>query len=92
MLVEDLGPLDGMLFVFDDEHAGSFWMKDTLIDLDIAWFDESGTLVGTAMMVPCTSDPCVTYSPGAAFQFAIEAPAGSLGFIEQGTRLIVPSG
>ncbi len=92
MFVEDLGPLDGMLFVFDAEHAGTFWMKDTLIALDIAWFDESGTLVGTAMMVPCTSETCTKYSPGPVFQFAIEAPAGALGFIEQSTRLVVPVG
>lgn len=91
MFVEDLGPLDGMLFVFDDEHTGTFWMKDTLIDLDIAWFDGSGTFVGAALMVPCVSDSCERYSPGPPFQFAIEAPAGSLGFINQDTRLAVPT-
>ncbi len=90
MFVDDLGDLDGMLFVFESERSGSFWMKDTLIDLDIAWFDDAGVLVGATTMVPCVADPCPSYDPGAPFRYAVEAPAGDLSFVDTGTGLVVP--
>ncbi len=89
MWVEDLGDLGGMLFVFESERPGSFWMKDTLIDLDIAWFDDAGVLVGSTTMVPCVAEPCPSYSPGVPFRYAVEAPAGALSFVDAGTGLVV---
>lgn len=35
----NLQPYRGMLFVFDREEQQCFWMKNTLIPLDIIWFD-----------------------------------------------------
>ncbi len=90
MFVRDLGDLDGMLFVLDAERPGSFWMKDTVIPLDIAWFDDAGLFVGAATMVPCTEDPCPSYSPGAPFRYAVEAPAGALSFVDAATGLVLP--
>lgn len=79
MFVTDLGDLDGMLFVFDTPSSGSFWMKDTLIPLDIAFFGTDGSLVAVLQMEPCgDQDPCPTYRPGADYQYALEAPAGAL--------------
>lgn len=40
-----LGADKGMLFVFDFEHNASFWMKDTLIPLDIAFIDKKGAIL-----------------------------------------------
>ncbi len=40
-----LGPNEGMLFVFDDEDFRSFWMKNTLINLSIGYFDKNKKLV-----------------------------------------------
>ena len=76
MFVTDLGDLDGMLFVYSEERVLSFWMQDTLIPLDIAFFARDGNLVGNTTMTPCREDPCPNYvSPGDA-QFAVEVPAG----------------
>ncbi len=36
---KELGDDAGMLFVFDDNTAGCFWMKDTPLPLDIVWLD-----------------------------------------------------
>ncbi len=86
--VTDLEELDGMLFLW--RHDGdSFWMKDTLIPLDIVWFNEDGTYKDRASMVPCVEDPCPTYAPesGLAFRFAIEAPLGSLSWITKSTTI-----
>ncbi len=79
--VSDLEDLDGMLFFW--RHDGdAFWMKDTLIPLDIVWFNEDGTYKDRASMVPCTKTPCPTYAPDDFdFRFAIEAPPGTLSWI-----------
>jgi len=44
----------GMLFVFDSEQPLSFWMKDTLIPLDIAFADASGVIFQIDSMEPQT--------------------------------------
>ena len=83
----------GMLFDFGGEAPRSFWMKDTLVPLDIAFFREDGTWVSSARMEPCTGDPCPsTYSAGAA-QYALELPIGDIGpRIGTGWTLTVGSG
>jgi uncharacterized membrane protein (UPF0127 family) len=86
--VADLGDLDGMLFFW--RHDGdSFWMEDTLIPLDIVWFNPDGTFKARTSMVPCTEDPCPKYAPDDFdFRFAIEAPPGRLDFIDESTVII----
>jgi uncharacterized membrane protein (UPF0127 family) len=89
MGVTDLGGLDGMLFVFQSESNGGFWMKDTLIPLDIAFFDGAGVLVDELTMEPCTADPCPSYRSRGSYRYAVEAPAGDLGFVVPGSRLVI---
>jgi uncharacterized membrane protein (UPF0127 family) len=89
MGVEDLGELDGMLFVFSQEAVSGFWMKGTLIPLDIAFFGDDKELVGVLSMVPCTADPCPSYVPDDPFSWALETPAGTLAPLPQGTVLSV---
>ena len=76
MGVTSLGDLDGMLFAWDAPVQVSFWMKDTLIPLDIGFFDESGSLFLVASMVPCQADPCPTYPSEAPVRYALEALPG----------------
>src|SRR5690606_39940769 len=38
MEVEGLGGYAGMVFVWDQDTTGGFWMRDTIVPLSIAWF------------------------------------------------------
>ena len=64
-----------MLFVFQVDSNGGFWMKNTLIPLDIAFFAVDGTFVDSMTMAPCTEDPCPTYRQSGSYRYAVEAPA-----------------
>lgn len=88
MGVTDLGPREGMLFVFDEDVTTGFWMKDTLIPLDIAYFDADGLFVDAFTMVPCTEDPCTVYTPAGPYRYAVEAGEGQLAAVGRGSVLV----
>ena len=89
--VTDLGDLDGMLFTWGGETVASrFTMADTLIPLDIAFFDDSGAFVDGFTMVPCDAEPCPGYASAAPYAYALESPAGTLPGIAEGSVLVVP--
>ena len=72
-----LDPRKGMLFIFPREGPYSFWMKDTLIPLDMIWLDESRKVVYIAHQVqPCRSDPCPSYTPSSKALYVLEINAG----------------
>lgn len=74
-----LSGYDGMLFVFEADTRGSFYMKDTPLPLSIAWFDASGRFVSATDMEPCLAQPeCPLYSPAGPYRYALEVPKGDL--------------
>jgi uncharacterized protein len=76
MHVMALAPDDGMAFVFDDPVTTTFWMKDTLIPLSVAFVGEDGRVVSIADMEPCEADPCPTYAATGPYTLAVEANLG----------------
>jgi uncharacterized membrane protein (UPF0127 family) len=78
MHLTDLGDLDGMLFVFEQDSSSGFWMKNTLIPLDIAFFDSAGSFVDGFVMEPCTTAACPSYLPSGDYRYALEMPAGQM--------------
>jgi uncharacterized membrane protein (UPF0127 family) len=85
--VDQLGDLDGMLFRFSEEAITGFWMRGTLIPLDIAFFGDDQVMVDMMSMTPCEVDPCPAYVPDAPFAWALEVPSGTLGSLPEGTKL-----
>jgi uncharacterized membrane protein (UPF0127 family) len=77
MFRPSLSPDRGMLFLFRDKAEHSFWMKNTLIPLDILWVDETATVVHIeADVPPCQADPCPSYAPSAQAVAVLELAAG----------------
>ena len=57
----------GMLFPYDPPQNASFWMKNTLIPLDIIFIRENGTVARVAEnTVPLSLEPIVSLEPVAA--------------------------
>lgn len=50
MFISKLSDDEGMLFIFKNEETRFFWMKNTLIDLSIGYFDKNKTLVDVQEM------------------------------------------
>jgi uncharacterized membrane protein (UPF0127 family) len=66
----------GMAFVFGQPTTERFWMKDTLIPLSIAFWDERNRVVAILDMQPCRADPCPTYGPERPYVGAVEVNLG----------------
>jgi uncharacterized membrane protein (UPF0127 family) len=86
---ERLAPVDGMAFLWAEPIEGTFWMKDTLIPLSVAFWDEDGRIVAIVDMEPCEADPCPSYGPGEPFLGAVELGQGVFGQagVEVGDRV-----
>lgn len=68
----------GMLFVFPDSQPRTFWMKNTLIPLDMLFFDANRRLVAIqADAQPCKADPCALYPSNAPARYVLELNAGT---------------
>jgi len=74
---ESLDSDKGMLFIFDQESRHSFWMKNTLIPLDMIWINSNKEVVHIEKNVPpCQVDPCPSYGPDKDARYVLEISAG----------------
>lgn len=79
LMYRDSMPEDaGMLFVFSDLDRHTFWMKNTLIPLDLIWLNERKEIVYFVTAPPCNSDPCSTYEPLQKAKYVLELNGGFL--------------
>lgn len=76
MFREKLGDDNGMLFWFDRPDNYKFWMKNTLIPLDIIWIDENFKVVHIANAIPCVQENCPIYNPNANARYVLEVNGG----------------
>lgn len=91
---ESLPEDHGMLFLFEEPQILNFWMKDTLMPLDIFFFDAAGRVIGHDTMVPCEEDPCLRYTSSGPASIALEVNAGfrELHGIDGEWRIALPTG
>ena len=83
----ELGGYDGMLFRFEEEHEGGFYMRNTPLPLDIAYLDDGGDVVSITTMAPCEdTDGCPTYPADGPFRRTVEVPVAAAGWIGAGDR------
>ncbi len=80
MCMRELAPHGGMIFVFNDgDQHRSFWMKNTLIPLDMVFVSAVGRVTSVAVDVPsttpATADADIPWRNGAG-AYVIELAAG----------------
>jgi len=96
MGVKSLKENRGMIFVYDKPEFLSFWMKNTLIPLSIAYVDEKGTIVSIYNMETPAKNvkdaDLPVYTSPSKVKYAIEMNKGwftSRG-IKTGTTIAIP--
>ncbi|MCQ8896531.1 DUF192 domain-containing protein [Limnobacter humi] len=73
---QQLAPNHGMLFEFDHTETQCMWMKNTLMDLEVAFINESGVILNIERMKAGTED--IHCSRGGA-RYALEMGKGWFG-------------
>ncbi len=96
MCVTRLRAQSGMLFVFGHAADWDFWMKNTLVPLDMAWVDADGRVSSVAAMVPAstlqTSDEQVARRSGhGAYVIELAGGEAARDGIAPGVRLALPA-
>lgn len=79
MFRKSLAADHGMLFIFPETGYWTFWMKNTLIPLDIIWMNESWKILHIESQVPIctkTDDSCPRYYSTQESRFVLEIQAG----------------
>ena len=76
MFRESLDENKGMLFVYSKEGNYSFWMKNTLIPLDIIWIDSNDKVVYVKNNAQPCNETCKVFSPGKNAKYVLEINGG----------------
>jgi uncharacterized protein len=77
MFRESLPANSGMIFLFPEGGVHKFWMKNTMIPLDMIWMDLQGkVLFVSANTPPCKADPCPSYGPEVPASSVLEIAGG----------------
>jgi uncharacterized membrane protein (UPF0127 family) len=74
MFRKQMGPNEGMVFVFDRPGTVCMWMKNTLLPLSVAFLDANGRIVNIEDMAPQTLDSHC--GKGDAIAYALEMNQG----------------
>lgn len=78
MYREEVGPLDGMLFLFGTDEPHGIWMKNCRVALDIIWLDRDFRVVHVAPdRQPCPEGgECPSAYPLRPARYVLELAAG----------------
>jgi uncharacterized membrane protein (UPF0127 family) len=86
---EELPEDHGMLFVFPEDTTTSFWMKDTVIPLSIAFIAADGGILDIQDMEPFSTE---LHQPPEPYRYALEVNQGWFARrgLEKGDRVEIP--
>ena len=76
MFRTDLAKNRGMIFLFSPPRVTRFWMKNTLIPLDMIFLREGMIQSISASVPPCKRDPCPSYGPFVEIDQVVELASG----------------
>jgi len=76
MFRESLEDNEAMLFIYDSDGKYNFWMKNTLIPLDIIWIDLEGKIVYIEHEAQPCGDECKIIKPQKDARFVLEINGG----------------
>ena len=79
----------GMLFVFEDGGVHSFWMKNTLIPLDMVFIDADFRVVDVFHATPCFEDPCGRYVSSGLYVLEVNSGEFDEGVVGEKVEMIV---
>jgi len=77
MFREKLEEGHGMLFVFEKEGSHRFWMKNTLIPLDVIWISADNKVVDVQTLQPCIEKNCPATTPVSPAKYVLEVNGGA---------------
>lgn len=95
MYREKLSIENGMLFVFPEEDYRGFWMKNTLIPLDMIFVDAEGRIINIEEAYPepnTNEENLKTYRSDAPAKYVIETNSSftERRNVEEGDRVVIP--
>ncbi len=77
MFQEELAENQAMLFVFPETGIYEFWMKNTLIPLDIIWLDSEKKVIFVEHNAhPCRKEECPLFGPKLPSKYVLEIQGG----------------
>lgn len=77
MFRKEMAGDEGMVFLFEKEQPLTFWMKNTLIPLDMVYLDKDWKVISIQKEAqPCKADPCVLYPSRGNAQYVLEINGG----------------
>ena len=82
MFRTEMGPDEGMLFPYDQPRVLSFWMRNTVLSLDLVFIDEQRRIINVAEnAVPYSEASIVSDAPGIAVLELNAGRARALGIV-----------
>jgi len=92
MFRQEMPSEHGMLFIHEHQQILAYWMKNTLIPLDILYFDNARRLVSQQRDVPpCSAlNACPAYPSSQPARYVLELNAGQATHLnlQNGTELV----
>ena len=91
MFRESLDEDSGMFFTFDSGSYYTFWMKNTLIPLDIIFISSSLDIVDIIYAEPCKEEPCESHKSKRQAKYVLEVNGNFTvrNNIKVGNRIII---